>query len=63
MAHWVQCQAYTETRDPVWINLDLVASIRGFENGSVLTFGVPHYGDQRDFGVWETPQEVLRGLL
>lgn len=60
MAQWSKCQLYTEYRDPIWVNLDHVATIRGFEKGSVLTFAVPDGDGQMERTVWNKPEELLK---
>jgi hypothetical protein len=59
MATWVECQTYTPDRTKIWINLDHVISIKGFENGCVLTFAVADQEGALERTVWDKPTDIL----
>lgn len=60
MANWVKCEAYTEEKDTIWVNLDLVAKIRPFSHGSVLTFAVPKEDHPMELTVWDKAHELVQ---
>ena len=59
MASWVKCQAYTEDRHDIWINLDLAISITEHQNGSTLSFAVPCGEDELQLAVWNKPLDIM----
>jgi hypothetical protein len=59
MAEWVKCQAYTEDRHDIWVNLDLVISISGHDNGSVLRCAVSQGDGELQLAVWDKPGDIL----
>lgn len=60
MADWVKCEAYTQTREPMWINLDHVAIVRDHENGSVIILAGTDGRGSAEFAVWDRADEIFR---
>lgn len=62
MANWVKCQAYTEDRHTIWVNLDQVLMIKAHSNGSVLTCAPTDLnGGPSEYIVWDSPESIMRG--
>lgn len=56
---WIRCKNYTEIRDPVWVNMDHVVSIRGHDNGSVLKCAVRDQEGALEIVTWDRPEDIL----
>lgn len=61
MASWVKCEAYTEDRTKIWVNLDNVAIIKPFDNGSVLVFATGDGTGTMEHVVWDSAEKLIGG--
>jgi hypothetical protein len=60
MAHLVRLSQYNSySRDPALVNLDQVAFISQFENGSIIHLAVADERGELQFTVWETVDEIM----
>jgi hypothetical protein len=60
MAKWVELQDYTEEREGIWVNLDKIVMIKGFEFGSTLYLSAGDANLPMKRNVWDMPGDIFR---